>query len=140
MTALAKHLLAEYYGCDPAMLDNQEYLAPILEEAVRAAKATVMKTCLHKFSPQGVSGVVILAESHLAVHTWPEHGYAAVEIFTCGDVAMPEAGHQYLLEKLKPSHHTVRILERGDMSAIQENPFRGAIPTDEEVIPCSAEA
>jgi S-adenosylmethionine decarboxylase len=123
MTALARHVLAEYYGCNPVILDDPEFLAPILEGAVIAAKATVIKTCLHQFAPQGVSGVVILAESHLAVHTWPEHGYAAVEIFTCGDTAMPEAGHEYLLEKLCPAHHTLRVLDRGDMDLIHQFPL-----------------
>jgi S-adenosylmethionine decarboxylase proenzyme len=102
------------------ILDDPEFLRPIIEEAVRAAGAEVIKTSLHQFKPQGVSGVVILAESHLAVHTWPEHGYAAVEIFTCGEKPDPEAGHRYLLEKLKPAHHTVRVLERGDMDVIHK--------------------
>jgi S-adenosylmethionine decarboxylase len=120
--ALARHVLAEYYGCDPGLLDDPERLRPLLEAAVRAAKATVIKTELHQFSPQGVSGVVILAESHLAVHTWPEYGFASVEIFTCGDHTDPEAGHRYLLNQLRPSHHVLRILERGDMDLIGEYP------------------
>jgi S-adenosylmethionine decarboxylase len=120
MTALARHVLAEYYGCDPAILDDPDFLRPIIEEAVRAAGAEVIKTSLHQFKPQGVSGVVILAESHLAVHTWPEHGFAAVEIFTCGEEPEPEAGHRYLLEQLKPAYHTVRALERGDLDTIEK--------------------
>jgi len=120
MRALARHVLAEYYGCDPDILDDPENLTPLLEGAVRAAKATIIKTVLHQFAPQGVSGVVVLAESHLAVHTWPEYGYAAVEIFTCGDTTDPEAGHKYLLEKLEPTSHTVKILDRGDMDMIEQ--------------------
>jgi len=120
MKALARHVLAEYYGCDPVLLDDPGRLRPLLEEAVSQAKATVIKTVLHQFSPQGVSGVVVLAESHLAVHTWPEHGYAAVEIFTCGDEAIPEKGHEYLLTKLEPARHTVRVLQRGDLDVIEE--------------------
>jgi S-adenosylmethionine decarboxylase proenzyme len=122
MAALARHVLAEYYGCEPGLLDDPARLQPLLEAAVRAAKAVVIKTQLHHFSPQGVSGVVILAESHLAVHTWPEHGYAAVEIFTCGDHTDPAAGHRYLLQHLKPAHHTVQVLERGDLRLIQRFP------------------
>lgn len=125
MRALARHVLAEYYGCDPKALDDQEFLRPLLEDAVRASNATVIKTSLHRFSPQGVSGVVILAESHLAVHTWPEYGYAAVEIFTCGDDTDPEAGHKFLLEHLKPAYHEVRVLERGDPSTIRQYPGVG---------------
>jgi len=122
MTALARHVLAEYYGCDPGPLDDPEYLRPILEDAVRASRAEVIKTMLHQFSPQGVSGVVILAESHLAVHTWPEHGFAAVEIFTCGDHTDPMAGHKFILEKLRPKHHNVRLIERGDEKVIEKYP------------------
>jgi S-adenosylmethionine decarboxylase len=120
MRALARHVLAEYYGCDPALLDDPDRLRPLLEKAVVQANATVIKTVLHQFSPQGVSGVVVLAESHLAVHTWPEHGYAAVEIFTCGAEAIPEKGHEYLLEELEPAHHTVRVLQPGDLNVIEE--------------------
>ncbi len=118
MKSLAKHVLAEYYGCDPAKIDDPKYLSSLFEGAARASNATVIKTMLHKFSPQGVSGVVILAESHLAVHTWPEHGYAAVEIFTCGDHTTPEEGIKYILENLKPKHHEVRVIERGVMDEV----------------------
>jgi len=121
MKALAKHVIAEYYGCDPVVLDDPAFLEPILAEAARVSNATVMDSCLHKFSPQGVSGVLILAESHLAVHTWPEHSYAAVEIFTCGDTTDPEAGHRYLLDKLKPSHHELKVLERGDLQTAEQH-------------------
>lgn len=122
MKPLARHVLAEYYGCDARILDDPEFLGPILRGAVTAAKATVIETCLHQFAPQGVSGVIILAESHLAVHTWPEYGYAAVEIFTCGDHTDPMAGHEYLLERLAPKHHQVRTIERGDMDVIDRYP------------------
>jgi S-adenosylmethionine decarboxylase len=115
MDAIARHLIAEYYGCDPVQINHPERLRPILEQAVVAGRATVIKTALHQFSPQGVSGVVILAESHLAVHTWPEHCFAAVEILVCGVTPDPEASHRYLLEQLRPAHHTVRILGRGDV-------------------------
>ncbi|MFO8057855.1 MAG: adenosylmethionine decarboxylase [bacterium] len=119
MKALAKHVVAEYYGCDPVLLDDPAYMEPVLAEAARVSNATVMNSCLHKFSPQGVSGVLILAESHLAVHTWPEYSYAAVEIFTCGDTTDPEAGHRYLVEELKPAHHELRVIERGDMDTAE---------------------
>ncbi len=122
MAGLARHVLAEYYGCDPAKLDDAAYLAPLLEKAAKAANATVVQTCLHRFAPQGVSGVVILAESHLAIHTWPEYGYASVEVFTCGSQADPEAGHQYLLDNLNPTHHEIKVLTRGDLEVIKRYP------------------
>ena len=120
MKSLAKHVLAEFYGCDPVKINDEKYLSSLFEEAARVSNATVIKTMLHKFSPQGVSGVVILAESHLAVHTWPEHGYAAVEIFTCGDHTTPEAGIEYIQKQLKPKHHEVRVLDRGVMEEVSK--------------------
>jgi len=120
MDALARHLLAEYYGCDPAQLDDPRLLAPLLEAAVEAGRATVIRTLLHRFGPQGVSGVVILAESHLAVHTWPEHAFATVEILVCGDGPDPEASHRFLLERLRPERHEVRLLGRGDLALIDQ--------------------
>jgi S-adenosylmethionine decarboxylase proenzyme len=115
MHAIARHLLAEYYGCDPELLDSPGRLRPLLERAVVEGKATVIQTSLHQFSPQGVSGVVILAESHLAVHTWPEYGFATVEILVCGEAPDPGASHRYLLEQLEPAHHGVQLLHRGDL-------------------------
>ena len=106
-------------------LNDKEYLSSLLGRAVEASNATVIKTILHQFSPQGVSGVVILAESHLAVHTWPEFGYAAIEIFTCGEDTHPEKGHEYLLDKLSPEHHEVKVLMRGDLALINRFPVPG---------------
>ncbi len=121
---LARHLLAEYYGCDPGLLDSVSRLKETIEAAARAAKTTIINTHLHKFAPQGVSGVVILAESHLAVHTWPEFGFTSVEIFVCGEEADPEAGHAFLLDVLKPKHTVVRTVIRGHMNLVHRYPAR----------------
>ena len=89
MKALGRHILAEVYGCDRAVLDDPERVERILVDAALDAGAEVREVAFHKFSPQGVSGVVIISESHLAVHTWPELGYAALDVFTCGDRVDP---------------------------------------------------
>ncbi|MCK6520591.1 adenosylmethionine decarboxylase [Myxococcota bacterium] len=81
---LGWHHLVELHGCDRAALDDLPRIEAALLAAARAAGATVLDARFHKFAPQGVSGVVLIAESHLSVHTWPEHGYAAVDLFTCG--------------------------------------------------------
>ncbi len=81
--------------------------------AARKARATVLDASFHRFSPQGVSGVVVLAESHISVHTWPEAGYAAVDVFTCGDRTMPHRAAEYLIEALKPSRYDIREMSRG---------------------------
>jgi S-adenosylmethionine decarboxylase proenzyme len=87
---LARHTLLELHDCPRALLANSEALRPLLLEAVRAAGATVVTEIFHNFSPHGVSGVIVIAESHVAIHTWPEHGYAAVDIFSC-DPALDQA-------------------------------------------------
>jgi S-adenosylmethionine decarboxylase len=75
--------------------------------------AVVLGDSFHRFSPQGVSGVVIIAESHLSIHTWPEHGYAAVDVFTCGTSVRPEKAAEVLIEKLGSRHHSQVEIPRG---------------------------
>jgi S-adenosylmethionine decarboxylase proenzyme len=82
-------------------------------KAAIACGAVVLGESFHHFSPQGVSGVVIIAESHLSIHTWPEHGYAAVDIFTCGTFVNPEKAADLLIEKLGSKNHSVMEIPRG---------------------------
>ncbi len=86
MTALGRHLLVEFTGCDPAALADLAGVTAAMLEAARASGATIVTHSFHHFSPHGVSGAVIIAESHLAIHTWPEHRFAAVDYFSCGAV------------------------------------------------------
>lgn len=83
---LGKQLVLELYECPLEIIDNQHIVEQALLATAAAIQATVVDIVFHKFSPQGVSGVVVIMESHIAIHTWPEHGYAAVDIFTCGDM------------------------------------------------------
>jgi len=85
MQGLGQHILAELYGCDGGRLNNLELLGRASLDAVERSGATIMSHHFKSFEPQGVSGVIVIAESHLSFHTWPEHGYAAVDYFTCGD-------------------------------------------------------
>jgi len=85
LKALGRHLILELYGCPSHCLDDLDLVGRVLTEAVEDSGATLIKPFFHQFSPQGVSGVVVIAESHFSVHTWPEYGYAAVDMFTCGD-------------------------------------------------------
>lgn len=78
-----RHFLYDFHGCDPKILDDKEKLREILLEAVRLTGAKIISDIFHKFSPQGVTGVIAIAESHVAIHTWPELGFAAVDAFTC---------------------------------------------------------
>jgi S-adenosylmethionine decarboxylase len=85
MKSLGYHLILELEGCPSAVLDDEETVSRLMTEAVTVSGATMIQPFFHRFSPHGVSGVVIISESHFSIHTWPEYGYAAIDIFTCGD-------------------------------------------------------
>lgn len=87
--ALGRHILCEAYGCDPEVLNDRQIVEQIMVDAALKTGAEVREVAFHKFSPQGVSGVVVISESHLAIHTWPELGYAAIDVFTCGETVDP---------------------------------------------------
>lgn len=116
MEALGKHILVEYYDCDVNLLNKPAAIKEMMEGAARDARATIVESFIHQFSPFGVSGVVVIAESHLTIHTWPEFGYAAVDVFTCGDDLDPWRCYYYLLEKLKAKHSTTVELRRGTLN------------------------
>lgn len=112
MDTKTRHLLAEYHGCDRAVLDDIKRIETLLRIAAKEAGATIVASVVHPFSPQGVSGVVVIEESHLSIHTWPEHRYAAVDFFTCGE-GMPERAHEVLAAGLEAERAEVLVLERG---------------------------
>lgn len=91
MDTRGTHLLAELHGCAPDRLDSVEAVREAMLRAAELAGCTVLYTLCHAFEPQGVTGLLLIAESHLSVHTWPEHGYAAVDLFTCGTAATDTA-------------------------------------------------
>jgi S-adenosylmethionine decarboxylase len=112
--ALGKHVILELHDCDRKRLSNCEFLRETLLEACRRAGATILGNSFHVFSPyDGVSGVIIIAESHLSIHTWPEYCYAAVDIFACGDSLHPEKAVDFMVQELKAGNHSVTELKRG---------------------------
>ncbi len=113
MNGLGKHLLLELKDCDGRVLNDLGFLKGILLMAASEAGATVLGESFHQFEPQGVSGVVIIAESHLFIHTWPQYGYAAVDIFTCGNSVHPEKAVQMLISKLGAKNHSILEINRG---------------------------
>lgn len=106
------HLL-ELYDCPPEILDNRHFIDTALAEAVDQADATLLQQVSRRFVPQGVTALALLAESHISIHTWPEVGYAAVDIFTCGRRAMPEQAGEYLVRRLRAGRHTMQRTDRG---------------------------
>ena len=117
MTALGHHLLVEFEGCDAASLADLEQVTSAMLRAAEASGATIITHSFHHFSPHGVSGAVIIAESHLAIHTWPEHGFAAVDFFSCGGVDM-DRGLAVLKEAFGARQETRLELERGPLRRI----------------------
>jgi S-adenosylmethionine decarboxylase len=113
LAALGKHLLLELKDCDTGLLNDMEYLREVLSDVARLIGATVIKDSFYQFSPQGISGVVIIAESHLSIHTWPEYGFAAVDVFTCGEVIEPAKAVKPMADRLKAKSTSYIELKRG---------------------------
>ncbi len=117
MIALGSQILADFYGCDRDILDDPVAISAILVEAAVRCGATIVDRCIHRFSPQGISGVIVIAESHLGIHTWPEHGYAAIDLFTCGSTLRTEACFLYLQEALRCQQYSAQTIARGPLDA-----------------------
>jgi S-adenosylmethionine decarboxylase proenzyme len=108
-----KHILAEYFECECTYLDSEAAIKNLMLEAASRIGATIVGNIFHHFSPQGVTGVVVIAESHLAIHTWPEFRYASVDLFTCGTRVDPWIGFEYLKEKLQSKKWVSKEITRG---------------------------
>ena len=111
--ALGHQLMVEFYDCDQGMLDDLASIEKAMLDAAIVSGATIVEKVFHRFSPFGVSGVVVIAESHLAIHTWPEYGYAAVDLFTCGDEVDPMKGFELLQERLGSQNMSIVEMKRG---------------------------
>ena len=106
------HYIVEASGCPEEILTDAKKIEQIFKEAARAAKMTVKASHFFRFTPKGISGTVIVAESHISIHTWPELGYAAIDVYTCGD-SNPEKAVDYILEKIGAKYAHVSEIKRG---------------------------
>jgi S-adenosylmethionine decarboxylase len=120
MKILGRHLIAELSDCNPEVLNSVELLEQYLKEAVRLSGATLVRSVFHRYTPQGVSGVAVIAESHLSIHTWPEYAYAAVDFFTCGEKVDPYKAFDYIKDKLEAQNAQQREIKRGIPSQADE--------------------
>lgn len=116
MYALGTHLLVELRGCNSEILKSLEKVRNAMVSAAKEARATIVDVSFHEFNPFGISGVVVIAESHLTIHTWPEYDYAAVDIFTCGDVIKPEEAASYLIKQFECKNPSIVEMKRGILS------------------------
>lgn len=131
MHALGIHLLVDLKDCRSDALRNLDEVRDALMQAAKAASATIVEVSFHEFSPFGISGMVVIAESHLSIHTWPEYGYAAVDIFTCGDLINPEAAAAYLIKRFESKSPSVVELKRGILSPMGERPLSHKVSGEE---------
>ncbi len=113
MEALGRQILVECYECNEEVLNDVSQIESILLEATRASGASIISHKFHKFSPHGVSGMVVIAESHVAIHTWPEYAYAAVDIFTCGETIDPWVIQEYLKKCFGSRNTSAMEMKRG---------------------------
>lgn len=120
MYALGTHLLVELKDCNPEVLKDLNRVKEALVSAAKEAKATIIDVSFHEFNPFGISGMVVIAESHLSIHTWPEYSYAAVDIFTCGDIIKPEVAANYLITCFESKNPSVVEMKRGIISCSNE--------------------
>ena len=118
--AIGKHCILELYHCNADRLDDEALIRNSITQAVQQAGATLLQLISHRFTPQGVTALALLAESHLSIHTWPESGYAAVDVFTCGDHTMPERACERLIAALQAGSHQLRSFRRETPRAIAE--------------------
>ena len=106
------HFIVEASGCSP-VISQVDRLQEILVEAAKRANTQVWSVSFHRFPPDGVSGVVVISESHLSIHTWPEVGYMALDIYTCGEESKPQIAVDYVLEQIGANHTHITDITRG---------------------------
>jgi len=120
--ALGNHILVEFMNCEPHIMNDVTTIERIMVDAARKAGATVINSTFHHFSPYGVSGVVVIQESHLAIHTWPEYGYAAVDLFTCGDLDA-WVSFDFLKDHFQSKSSSAIEMKRGSVNLLTRNDF-----------------
>ncbi|HJV44195.1 MAG TPA: adenosylmethionine decarboxylase [Bacillota bacterium] len=113
METLGRHVIAELWDCNPERLDNQETIEKVMVDAALEVGADIREVTFHKFNPQGISGVVVISESHLTIHTFPEHGYASVDVYTCGETIDPNIAAHFIAEFLEAKTAEYMEIPRG---------------------------
>jgi len=113
LNVLGLHLLLELKECNPQLLNDLDYIREALLDTAHDVGATVVGESFHRFSPQGVTGILAIAESHISIHTWPEYGYAAADIFACGASFQPKEAAEMLISRLESRDPEIIQVQRG---------------------------
>jgi len=111
--SLGRHVLLELSGCPYPLLNDLNFIRDSFFTAAERANVTVVSESFNMFNPHGVSGVLVIAESHISIHTWPEYGYAAIDVFTCGDNALPDRAVEFLTGVFRPEESRNYVVKRG---------------------------
>ena len=132
MIALGRHIIAELYNCDIDKINDVLFVEKSMLSAADKSGATVINSTFHHFSPFGISGVIVIQESHFSIHCWPEYGYASIDIYTCGDTVDPWIAYEHLKETLRATHGSTVELNRGQQnliaSSLSQAPQKSPIP------------
>lgn len=108
-----KHIIIDLWKANKKKLNNKEFIKRTLLEAARKANSTIMAHKFHKFIPSGVSGYVLIAESHISIHTWPDEQYASLDVYTCGDKTFPDNARDYVIEAFGAQDFSTVSIDRG---------------------------
>ena len=109
---IGKHFILELYDCDKSKLNDEAFIRTSITTSAKVSGATLINLITHRFSPHGVTGLALLAESHISIHTWPEIRYGAVDVFTCGDHTMPEKACDVFIKDFSAKSHFLRKIQR----------------------------
>lgn len=123
MDTMGRHVIAELWDCNIDILNNMSQIEQVFVDAALKAGAEVREVAFHKFAPHGVSGVVIIAESHLTVHSFPEHGYASIDVYTCSNTIDPNIAVDYIIQALEAKTFEHVEVKRG-MGPVKVQPFQ----------------
>ena len=112
---IGSHIIADFWNC--SYEDDHKALLNLLTESAHVSNAKILSSLSHQFEPCGSTAILLLAESHISIHTWPEYNYIAIDVFTCGHDMKPEAAIKFLKEKLQPQQVTIKRIQRGRRKA-----------------------
>mgnify|MGYP000291760935 CR=1 FL=1 len=129
MASVGTHCLLELYDCPADLLNDESVARKALREAAEKGNFTLLKEVAHRFEPQGITALGLLAESHISIHTWPEYGYAAVDVFTCGHRADPVRACRCIIRAYQAKRHCMLKLSRGEQ--VPAGRMDGAAPSNQ---------
>ena len=116
---IGRHCILELYDCDKVKLNDEAFVRTVITSSAKVAGATLINLIIHSFKPHGVTGLALLAESHISIHTWPEIGFAAIDVFTCGDHTNPEKACKLLFTDFSAKNFSFKNLDREIPTGIQ---------------------